>query len=51
MVVIAHRQSTLDVCDRVVRLDDGALADLRDEDHEGDRASRTRSGSWPVREA
>jgi ABC-type bacteriocin/lantibiotic exporter with double-glycine peptidase domain len=51
MVVIAHRQSTLDVCDRVVRLEDGALTDPSEEHHEGDRTSRTRSGSWPVREA
>jgi ABC-type multidrug transport system fused ATPase/permease subunit len=53
MVVIAHRGSTLELCDRVVSIDDGTLTELTDAHGAGAvRNGRARSGSWPpVKEA
>jgi ATP-binding cassette subfamily B protein len=53
MVVVAHRRSTLEICDRVVRLDDGTLTDVTDTVTTRDpRPTSTRAGSWPpVKEA
>ncbi len=53
MVVVAHRGSTLEVCDRVVSIDDGTLTKLTDESEPlVAQGARRRRGSWPpVREA
>ncbi len=52
MVVVTHGRSTLDICDRVVRLDGGALNELTDDAVASDRLPRSRAGSWPpVKEA
>jgi ABC-type multidrug transport system fused ATPase/permease subunit len=53
MVIVAHRRSTLEICDRVVRIEDGTLTDVTDsEQARNPRVPTPRSGTWPpVKEA
>ncbi len=53
MVVVAHGKSTLEICDRVVRLDEGSITETTDGAVAGERRPPlSQAGSWPpVKEA